>query len=44
VYSYAAVISAVADAIEHLGIEVTSTPLSPKRIRQMLRERVVAAA
>ncbi len=37
VYSYAAVISAVADAIEHLGVEVTSTPLSPKRIREMLR-------
>ena len=43
VYSYAAVISAVADAIEHLGVEVTSTPLSPKRIRQMLRERRAAA-
>ncbi len=42
VYSYAAVISAVADAIEHLGVEVTSTPLSPKRIRQMLRERAAA--
>lgn len=44
VYSYAAVISAVADAIEHLGVEVTSTPLSPKRIRQMMRERAVVAA
>jgi carbon-monoxide dehydrogenase large subunit len=43
VYSYAAVISAVADAIEHLGVEVTSTPLSPKRIRTMLRERAAAA-
>lgn len=41
VYSYAAVISAVGDAIEHLGVEVTSTPLSPKRIRQMLRERAL---
>ncbi len=37
IYSYAALISAVADAIEHLGVEVTSTPLSPKRIREMLR-------
>jgi aerobic carbon-monoxide dehydrogenase large subunit len=42
VYSYAAVISAVADAIEYLGVEVTSTPLSPKRIRQMLRENAAA--
>jgi len=42
VYSYAAVISAVADAIEHLGVEVTSTPLSPKRIREMLRGRAAA--
>ena len=42
VYSYAAVISAVADAIEHLGVEVTSTPLSPKRIRDMLREQAAA--
>jgi carbon-monoxide dehydrogenase large subunit len=38
VYSYAAVISAVADAIDPLGVEVTSTPLSPKRLREMLRQ------
>jgi carbon-monoxide dehydrogenase large subunit len=44
VYSYAAVISAVADAIEHLGVEVTSTPLSPKRIRELLRAKGIAAA
>jgi carbon-monoxide dehydrogenase large subunit len=44
VYSYAAVISAVADAIEHLGVEVTSTPLSPKRIRAMLRERATKSS
>jgi carbon-monoxide dehydrogenase large subunit len=43
VYSYAAVISAVADAIEHLGVEVTKTPLSPKHIRQLLRETAAAA-
>jgi carbon-monoxide dehydrogenase large subunit len=37
VYTYAAVVSAVADAIEHLGCEVTSTPLTPKHIRALLR-------
>lgn len=37
VYTYAAVVSAVADAIEHLGCEVTSTPLTPKHIRGLLR-------
>ena len=37
VYAYAAVVSAVADAIEPLGVEVTSTPLSPKHILELLR-------
>ena len=38
VYAYAAVANAVADAIEPLGVEVTSTPLSPSRILELLRE------
>lgn len=38
VYSYAAVANAVADAIEPLGVEVTSTPLSPPRLRELLRK------
>ena len=37
IYSYAAVVSAVADALEPLGVEVTSTPLTPRRIRELLR-------
>ena len=37
VYAYAAVANAVADAIEPLGVEITSTPLSPSRILEMLR-------
>ena len=37
VYAYAAVANAVADAIEPLGVEVTSTPLSPSRILELLR-------
>jgi carbon-monoxide dehydrogenase large subunit len=38
VYSYAAVVNAVADAIEGQGVEVTSTPLSPNRVLKLLRE------
>jgi len=38
VYTYAAVVNAVADAIECLGVEVTSTPLSPSNILKLLRE------
>ena len=38
VYVYAAVVNAVADAIEPLGVEITSTPLSPSRILELLRE------
>ena len=37
IYSYAAVVSAVADALEPLGVELTSTPLTPRRIRELLR-------
>ena len=38
IYSYAAVVSAVADALAPLGVEVTRTPLSPRRIREYLRD------
>ena len=38
VYTYAAVANAVADAIEHLGVEITSTPLSPSNVLKLLRQ------
>jgi len=38
VYAYAAVVGAVADAVEHLGVEITSTPLSPSRLLKLFRE------
>jgi len=38
VYTYAAVANAVADALEPLGVEITATPLSPGRLRALLRE------
>lgn len=38
VYTYAAVVNAVADAIEPLGVEVTSTPLTPSNILKLLRQ------
>lgn len=41
VYSYPAVVNAVADAIEALGVEITSTPLSPSRILKLLRDAKV---
>jgi carbon-monoxide dehydrogenase large subunit len=37
VYSYPAVFNAVADAIECLGTEVLTTPLSPANIQRLLR-------
>jgi len=37
VYAYGAIINAVADAIEHLGVEVTAMPLSPPNILKLLR-------
>jgi len=42
VYAYAAVVNAVADALEPLGVEITSTPLSPSHLLKLLRETRVS--
>jgi carbon-monoxide dehydrogenase large subunit len=42
VYTYAAVVNAVADALEPLGVEITSTPLSPSNLLKLLREARVS--
>jgi carbon-monoxide dehydrogenase large subunit len=44
VYTYAAVVNAVADAIEHLGVEITSTPLSPSNVLKLLRQATKSAS
>jgi carbon-monoxide dehydrogenase large subunit len=44
VYTYAAVVNAVADAIEHLGVEITSTPLSPNNVLKLLRDATKSAS
>ncbi len=42
VYTYAAVVNAVADALEPLGVQITSTPLSPSHLLKLLREARVS--
>lgn len=42
VYTYAAVVNAVADALEPLGVEITSTPLSPSHLLKLLRKTRVS--
>ena len=42
VYTYAAVVNVVADALEPLGVPITSTPLSPSHLLKFLREAQVS--
>jgi carbon-monoxide dehydrogenase large subunit len=40
--SHAAVANAVGDALAHLGVEVTKTPLGPNDIHRLLEAAVAA--